>query len=173
MNALCLYAFTICSLRSVRLTVDARSILPAANRLSMIVGMLKLTASRMWQSEKSMELRQSSMSIWHLLLEDSSVANQSQPTQILDNNAESSSAGISNNRSGNLTHLKHNVFFRRTSTPIFTCISYGRDLWAMSSTQRRWRHGEYFRQPNTFQAVYVGHLCVEIRFKRSRQLECW
>lgn len=94
-NALSLYALTICSLRSVHLTVDAKSILPAANRLSMIVGMLKLTASRMWHSEKSIELRQSNMSNWHLLLDDSSVASHSQPTQILDNTDESSSAGIS------------------------------------------------------------------------------
>jgi len=94
-NALSLYALTICSLRSVHLTVDAKSILPAANRLSMIVGMLKLTASRMWHSEKSIELRQSSMSNWHLLLDDSSVASHSRPTQMLDNTDESSSAGIS------------------------------------------------------------------------------
>jgi len=94
-NTLSLYALTICSLRSVHLTVEAKSILPAANRLSMIVGMLKLTASRMWHSEKSIELRQSSMSNWHLLLDDSSVASHSQPTQMLDNTDESSSAGIS------------------------------------------------------------------------------
>lgn len=75
---------------SLHCTVDASSIFPAANRRSIILGIEKFTAERMWETEYSFDPRQS-INIVSLSSERSFASNHSFDTR---SHSHSESVGI-------------------------------------------------------------------------------